>query len=157
MRVGRLDWCPDHKVEQVPGFRLRSGPFRVFHTLLTSWPVPTVMQDDGSLEDEDEWKLQVLCGEDGAAPCQPKRRPAAAGCAQRAPGIRVGVRQTMEVGAPMDGHLAALAVAAVVPSSSRVNPELRSIADCVAVALEQVRFTPGEIEGVLGLDGESWQ
>ena len=63
----------------------------------------------------------------------------------------------MEVGAPVTGHLAALAVAAVVPSSSRVNTELRSIADCVAVALEQVRFTPGEIEGVLGLDGESWQ
>src|ERR1700730_10479162 len=104
-----------------------------------------------------ERKLQVLCGEDGAAPCPPTRRPAAAAGAQRAPGIRVGVRQTMEVNAPMTGHLAALAVAAVVPSSSRVNTDLRSIADCVAVALEQVIFSPEEIEGVLGLYDVSWQ
>lgn len=63
----------------------------------------------------------------------------------------------MEISMRVTGNLATLAAATVAPSPLRVNNDLRSIAECVSVALAKVRFTPEEMEGVLALDSDSWQ
>jgi hypothetical protein len=63
----------------------------------------------------------------------------------------------MEIGMRVTAHVATLAVTTGGSSPSHVNSDLRSIAECVSVALERVTFTPEEIEGVLALANDSWQ